>query len=58
MSWKASETEVYATLMDMVHKSVNETVGLNQYQALTAEMTTTAIGSVNKKWEESKNATL
>ncbi|KAJ4882805.1 Uncharacterized protein Rs2_32898 [Raphanus sativus] len=26
---------VHATLMDLVHKSVNETVGLNQYQALT-----------------------
>ncbi|CAG7870185.1 unnamed protein product, partial [Brassica rapa] len=49
---------VYATLMDLVHTSVNETVRLNQYQTLSAAMKNTAIESVNKKWEGSKNATL
>ncbi|KAH0895182.1 hypothetical protein HID58_057611, partial [Brassica napus] len=49
---------VHATLMDLVHKSVNETVRLNQYQTLSAAMKNTAIESVNKKWEGSKNATL
>ncbi|CAN7022347.1 unnamed protein product, partial [Brassica rapa subsp. trilocularis] len=49
---------VHATLMDPVHKSVNETVRLNQYQTLSAAMKNTAIESVNKKWEGSKNATL
>ncbi|WZZ39838.1 hypothetical protein YC2023_036097 [Brassica napus] len=44
--------------MDLVHKSVNETVGLNQYQTLSAAMKNTAIESVNKKWERSKNTTL
>ncbi|KAH0922547.1 LOW QUALITY PROTEIN: hypothetical protein HID58_022565, partial [Brassica napus] len=32
--------------------------GLNQYQTLSAAMKNTAIESVNKKWEGSKNATL
>ncbi|KAG2328473.1 hypothetical protein Bca52824_011201 [Brassica carinata] len=50
--------QVHATLMDLVHKSVNEMVGLNQYQPLSAGMKNTAIESVNKKWEGSKNATL
>ncbi|CAN6807494.1 unnamed protein product [Brassica oleracea var. botrytis] len=51
-------SRVHATLMDLVHKSVNETVGLNQYQTLSAAMKNTAIESVNKKWERSKNTTL
>ncbi|KAG2274687.1 hypothetical protein Bca4012_019692 [Brassica carinata] len=50
--------KVHATLIDLVHKFVNETVGLNQYQALSAEMTNTDIELVNKKWEGRKNATL
>ncbi|CAF2071696.1 unnamed protein product [Brassica napus] len=53
-----SPSRVHATLMDLVHKSVNETVDLNQYQTLSAAMKNTAIESVNKKWEGSKNATL
>ncbi|KAG2331495.1 hypothetical protein Bca52824_002675 [Brassica carinata] len=53
-----SFSKVHATLIDLVHKFVNETVGLNQYQALSAEMTNTDIELVNKKWEGRKNATL
>ncbi|KAL0701123.1 hypothetical protein Bca4012_057245 [Brassica carinata] len=53
-----SHAYVHATLIDLVHKFVNETVGLNQYQALSAEMTNTDIELVNKKWEGRKNATL
>ncbi|KAL0718137.1 hypothetical protein Bca4012_067459 [Brassica carinata] len=57
-SWCSCRSQVHATLIDLVHKFVNETVGLNQYQALSAEMTNTDIELVNKKWEGRKNATL